>query len=259
MSFKDGWMPGAGWPPRSMGYKDQQPVVLALPRGGVPVAAEVAAALNAPLDLILVRKIGVPFQPELAMGAVVDGGAPLVVRNEDVISLAGMRKRISTRSESGNSPKSNGGVSAIWRARTCGGCRPDSDRRRRRHRHGGDHARRVTCDPSAQSEEARARGAGGADRQPCGDAPGGRRRGLPRKLYLLWRDRLLLFRFLAGIGRKGDRDTCALSSARPSAAARLRHGPSPLPHFEPEGATSAQDQAAAFAAAQNGRSAARPG
>jgi len=50
-------------------YKEQQPVILALPRGGVTVAVEVAAALNAPLDLILVRKIGVPFQPELAMGA----------------------------------------------------------------------------------------------------------------------------------------------------------------------------------------------
>ena len=71
-------------------YKEQKPVILALPRGGVPVAAEVAAALEAPLDLILVRKIGVPFQPELAMGAVVDGGAPIVVRNEDVIRLAGI-------------------------------------------------------------------------------------------------------------------------------------------------------------------------
>ena len=70
------------------GYEEQQPVVLALPRGGVTVAAEVAAVLNAPLDLILVRKVGVPFQPELAMGAVVDGGAPIVVRNEDVIRLA---------------------------------------------------------------------------------------------------------------------------------------------------------------------------
>jgi len=65
-------------------------VILALPRGGVPVAAEVAAALNAPLDLILVRKIGVPFEPELAMGAVVDGGAPIIVRNEDVIRSAGI-------------------------------------------------------------------------------------------------------------------------------------------------------------------------
>jgi putative phosphoribosyl transferase len=69
-------------------YKDQQPVILALPRGGVPVAAEVAAALNAPLDLILVRKIGVPIQPELAMGAIVDGQTPIIVRNEDIIRLA---------------------------------------------------------------------------------------------------------------------------------------------------------------------------
>jgi putative phosphoribosyl transferase len=71
-------------------YKKKKPVVLALPRGGVPVAAKVADALNAPLDLILVRKIGVPFQPELAMGAVVDGLTPSIVRNEDVITLAGV-------------------------------------------------------------------------------------------------------------------------------------------------------------------------
>lgn len=64
------------------------PVVLALPRGGVPVAAEIARTLDAPLDLIIVRKIGVPFQPELAMGAVVDGPEPLVVRNEDIIRMA---------------------------------------------------------------------------------------------------------------------------------------------------------------------------
>jgi putative phosphoribosyl transferase len=70
-------------------YKKRHPIVLALPRGGVPVAAEVAAALDAPLDLILVRKIGVPTQPELAMGAVVDGAAPIVVRNDEVIELSG--------------------------------------------------------------------------------------------------------------------------------------------------------------------------
>jgi predicted phosphoribosyltransferase len=71
-------------------YRRLRPVILALPRGGVPVAAEIASALDAPLDLILVRKIGVPLQPELAMGAVVDGGSPLVVRNEDVIQAAGI-------------------------------------------------------------------------------------------------------------------------------------------------------------------------
>ena len=49
------------------------PIILALPRGGVPVGLEVARALRAPLGLVLVRKIGVPFQPELAAGAVVDG------------------------------------------------------------------------------------------------------------------------------------------------------------------------------------------
>ena len=74
-------------------YKDRKPIVLALPRGGVPVAAKVAEALHAPLDLLLVRKIGVPFQPELAMGAVVDGASPLTVRNEEVISLAGIGER----------------------------------------------------------------------------------------------------------------------------------------------------------------------
>ena len=74
-------------------YRDRKPAVLALPRGGVPVAAEIAVALDAPLDLVLVRKIGVPFQPELAMGAVVDGDAPLVVRNDDVIESAGIGGR----------------------------------------------------------------------------------------------------------------------------------------------------------------------
>lgn len=70
-------------------YED--PVVLGLPRGGVPVAAEVAMRLKAPLDVILVRKIGAPFEPELAMGAVVDGDKPEFVRNEDVIRMLGVR------------------------------------------------------------------------------------------------------------------------------------------------------------------------
>jgi putative phosphoribosyl transferase len=74
-------------------YRNANTVVLALPRGGVPVAAEVAEALDAPLDLVLVRKIGVPAQPELAMGAVVDGIAPIVVRNDEVIELAGITAR----------------------------------------------------------------------------------------------------------------------------------------------------------------------
>jgi putative phosphoribosyl transferase len=58
-------------------------IVLALPRGGVPVAAEVARALNAPLDVFVVRKLGVPRWPELAMGAIASGGG--IVVNEDVV------------------------------------------------------------------------------------------------------------------------------------------------------------------------------
>jgi putative phosphoribosyl transferase len=56
-----------------MRFKDRRPVVLALPRGGVPVGFEIAQALGAPLDVILVRKIGAPDLSELAVGAIVDG------------------------------------------------------------------------------------------------------------------------------------------------------------------------------------------
>lgn len=66
------------------------PVVLALPRGGVPVAFEIARRLEAPLDLVLVRKIGAPMQPELAAGAVVDGAEPVLVLNDDVVRQAGI-------------------------------------------------------------------------------------------------------------------------------------------------------------------------
>lgn len=90
MSFRNRTEAGRLLAAALAGYKTADPVILALPRGGVPVAAEVAAALQAPLDLILVRKIGVPSQPELAMGAVVDGDPPIVVRNDDVIQLAGI-------------------------------------------------------------------------------------------------------------------------------------------------------------------------
>jgi predicted phosphoribosyltransferase len=71
-------------------YADQHPAVFALPRGGVPIGYEIAKALKAPLDLILVRKIGVPFQPELAAGAVVDGDEPTVVLNPQVVEPLGL-------------------------------------------------------------------------------------------------------------------------------------------------------------------------
>jgi putative phosphoribosyl transferase len=66
-------------------YRGSNPVVLALPRGGVPVGFEVATALGAPLDVLIVRKIGAPGHPELGIGAVIDGSEPHLVLNEDVI------------------------------------------------------------------------------------------------------------------------------------------------------------------------------
>jgi putative phosphoribosyl transferase len=69
-------------------YRHQDVIVLALPRGGVPVALEIARALDAPLDVMNIRKLGVPFQPELAMGAIASGG--IRVMNSEVIRLAGV-------------------------------------------------------------------------------------------------------------------------------------------------------------------------
>jgi putative phosphoribosyl transferase len=69
-------------------FKEHKPVILALPRGGVPVAFEVARALEAELDLLLVRKIGAPGHRELAIGAVVDGRNPQLVLNREIIAHA---------------------------------------------------------------------------------------------------------------------------------------------------------------------------
>ena len=66
----------------------EDPIVLALPRGGVPVGAAVARAVGVPLDVFVVRKLGVPAQPELAMGAVASGGVRVV--NDDVLREAGV-------------------------------------------------------------------------------------------------------------------------------------------------------------------------
>lgn len=71
----------------ALGLKDV--VVYALPRGGVPVALEIARALDAPLDLALVRKVGAPGNPELALAAVIDGDHPRIEVNESVMRLTG--------------------------------------------------------------------------------------------------------------------------------------------------------------------------
>lgn len=84
MMFRDRRDAGRQLVPRLLHLRGADPVVLALPRGGVPVAFEVAEALAAPLDLVMVRKLGAPGFPELAVGAVVDGAHPETVINEEI-------------------------------------------------------------------------------------------------------------------------------------------------------------------------------
>jgi putative phosphoribosyl transferase len=69
-------------------YLGSDPLVLALPRGGVPVAAEIAGALHLPMEVFLVRKLGLPGQPELAMGAIASGGVELL--DQKLIAEAGL-------------------------------------------------------------------------------------------------------------------------------------------------------------------------
>ncbi len=88
MTFTDRVEAGRRLAARLEHLRGQPVVVLGLPRGGVPVAAEVARALGAPLDLILVRKLGVPFQPELGMGAVGEGGVRIL--DPEVVRVAGV-------------------------------------------------------------------------------------------------------------------------------------------------------------------------
>ncbi|MBW8268928.1 phosphoribosyltransferase [Caldovatus aquaticus] len=88
--FRDREEAGAWLAERLVPLAAERPVVLALPRGGVAVAAPIARALDAPLALLLVRKLGAPGNPELAIGAVVDGSPPQTVLNEDIIAALGV-------------------------------------------------------------------------------------------------------------------------------------------------------------------------
>ncbi|HET7279336.1 MAG TPA: phosphoribosyltransferase family protein [Dermatophilaceae bacterium] len=89
VAFKNRTEAGRRLAERLTYLRGEDVVVLGLPRGGVPVAAEVAKALGAPLDVIVVRKLGVPFQPELAMGAIGEGGARVLDRR--IVERAGIR------------------------------------------------------------------------------------------------------------------------------------------------------------------------
>jgi putative phosphoribosyl transferase len=89
-AFADRRAAGRALAERLAGLAGPETVVLALPRGGLPVADEVARALGAPLDIVLVRKIGMPGNPELALGAIAGPGGQTMVLNEDLVRLYGI-------------------------------------------------------------------------------------------------------------------------------------------------------------------------
>lgn len=87
-TFRDRTEAGRELGERLKRYRGRDVIVLGLPRGGIPVAYEVAHALGAPMDVFLVRKLGAPGHPELAMGAIASGGVRVL--NQDVISMLGV-------------------------------------------------------------------------------------------------------------------------------------------------------------------------
>ena len=86
--FRDRADAGAALAEHLLAYRERDPIVIGLPRGGVVVAAEVARALDAPLDIAIVRKVGAPGNPELAIGAVGEGD--VVIRNRELVALLGV-------------------------------------------------------------------------------------------------------------------------------------------------------------------------
>jgi len=97
MLFKDRHDAGRRLAAALQRYRDARPVVLALPRGGVPVGYEVARDLEAPLDIVVVRKLGAPGQPELGIGALVDGDHPESVLDRTAIEMLGVDRAYLAR------------------------------------------------------------------------------------------------------------------------------------------------------------------
>jgi len=102
MRFRDREEAGRMLAERLRDRRDESRVVLALPRGGVPVGHKVATALGAPLEVLVARKLGVPWRPELGMGAIAEGGALYVnvevlayadLTNEDALAVARQESR----------------------------------------------------------------------------------------------------------------------------------------------------------------------
>ena len=201
--FRDRRDAGERLAARLASYADESPVVVGLPRGGVVVAAAVAEALRAPLDVIVVRKLGVPSQPELGMGAVGEGG--VIVRTEPVIQAARVTPQqfdavvVREREEVVHRAKRFRGRPRADIAR-----RADGDRGRRRDRDGWHRARGARSGPRARGSARRAGGAGRAARHAACAAVGGRRRRVSRRPPVVPSRRDALSRFHADFGPGRD-------------------------------------------------------
>jgi putative phosphoribosyl transferase len=93
-TYKDREEAGRRLAPLLSAFRESGAIVFALPRGGIPVAIEVARALSLPLDLLYVRKIAAPLEPELALGAIVDGADPDIVLNDALVSQLGISRAV---------------------------------------------------------------------------------------------------------------------------------------------------------------------
>ena len=127
MMFKDRVDAGRRLAAHIVHLRGDDVVVVGLPRGGVPAAAEVARALDAPLDVVVVRKLGVPFQPELGMGALAEDGVRVI--SAEIVRLAGVGGRgprpgpPRRPAETGNRPHTSG---MAWRSDLVGSRRSRS-------------------------------------------------------------------------------------------------------------------------------------
>ena len=138
LPFRDRRDAGRQLAAKLIAYANQPDViVLGLPRGGVPVAAEVAEALGAPLDVFLVRKLGVPGHEELAMGAIASGGVRVL--NEDVVGPLAIPAAVDRRGRGAGAPGAGAARAALPRQPAAARVGPDGDPGRRRT---GDRRRR---------------------------------------------------------------------------------------------------------------------
>ena len=138
-----------------MAVRPRQPVILALPRGGVPVAHEIAVRLGAPLNVLAVRKLGAPQNPEFGLGAVAEDGT--VVINREALAALGVGREDLERIIAREVSELRRRVARYRRGRPLAGPRrPHRDRGRRRGRHRGHRCGRA---------------AGGAQAGPTGADP----------------------------------------------------------------------------------------